>query len=214
MLLAWEFFFSGFHPPKNSEKHIYYTYGPDIFIKKKLTGAFFVFVSKSTFEVLTPPVWLMGGAQKISRLDLINPFLISRMSPSFEKFYAERRKIRIFFKNILVDTVYEGWGHTHFRKTSSLFLVSIPIWAFWLPAENQVIRPVVIIQSYPAKAFVIMNSHHPTKFRRPTNRSYAIIEHEWHFFLLYTSSSFFHVWVLKCYPSTRWTWKFPEVLLL
>ena len=74
----------------------------------------------------------------------------------FEKFYAERRKIRIFFKNILVAlylTVYEGWGHTHFRKNFSLLLVSIPTWAFWFPAENQVIRPGAIIQSYPARAF-------------------------------------------------------------
>jgi len=45
--------------------------------------------------------------------------------------------------------VYEGWGggHTHFGKNSSLHLVSIPKWAFWFPAENQIIQPGAITQA-------------------------------------------------------------------
>ena len=89
-----EFFFSGFRYPKKPGRHIRYSCRPDFLIRKKLAGAFFVFASKSTFEVLTPPplhVWLMGGggAQKISQSYHKNPFLISRISLSFEKFYAD-----------------------------------------------------------------------------------------------------------------------------
>ena len=133
---------------------------PALSYEKKLASAFFVFASKSTFEVLTTPTPLYDSwgtlKKSISQGDHVNPFLISRISPNFEKFYAERRKIRIFFKNILVAlylTVYEGWGNAHFRKNFSLLLVSIPIWAFWFPAENRVTRRGTIIQSYPARAF-------------------------------------------------------------
>jgi len=44
----------------------------------------------------------MEALKKISKWDHINPFLISKISPSFAKFYAERRKIRIFVEIILV----------------------------------------------------------------------------------------------------------------
>jgi len=101
MLLAQDFFPSAFPSPtpKKILENIYVIRVSQTFLWKKFGGWVFVCASKSTFEVLTP-VWFMGGAQKISQWDHINSFLISKISQSFEKFYAERRKIRIFFKSI------------------------------------------------------------------------------------------------------------------
>jgi len=111
MPLAWEFYTVG------SIKHIIcYTWGPDLLIRKNWRVRFLSSLQNrhSKFWPHLYDSW--GALKKISQWNHIHPFLISRISPRFAKFYAERRKIRICFSKIhswlCISCCTKGWGGT------------------------------------------------------------------------------------------------------
>jgi len=157
MLLAWGFFFSGFHPPTKFWKTYMLYLGARPSYKKKIGECVFCLFFKIDIRSFDPlPLYDSWGAQKAHNGTTYIPFKYLESHQVSQNSTQGDGRYKFFLKIyswLCISWCRRGGGTLTNRKNSSLLLVSIPIWKFWFPAENQAFRPGAVFLSYPPRAF-------------------------------------------------------------